>query len=112
MKVQVRLRGLDHSPSLVAYAMRRVHQHLSRFGRQVSGVTVRLVDVNGPKGGADKRCQVTVAGPRLGAVHLTETHHDLFAGVDLALDRLAQVIGRNLERAREPRALRVAGSVT
>lgn len=102
MRVHIRLRGVETTPSIIEYATRRVHQHLSRFGRQVSGVTVRISDVNGPKGGADKRCQLTVAGPRLGSVNLAETHADAFAGIDLALDRLAHVIGRSIERAREP----------
>ena len=75
-------------------------------------MTVRLTDVNGPKGGDDKRCQLTVSGPRLSTVNLTETHADIFAGLDLALDRLAQVIGRSLERAREPQAISETRSVT
>jgi putative sigma-54 modulation protein len=102
MKVQVRLRGVESTPAIIEYAMRRIHQHLSRFGRQVSGVTVRISDVNGPKGGDDKRCQLTASVPRLGSVNLAETHADVLAGIDLALDRLAHVIGRSLERAREP----------
>ena len=112
MKIQIRFRGIEPSEALADYATRRVHQHLSRFGRQVSDVTVRLTDVNGPKGGDDKRCQLTVSGPRLSTVNLTETHADFFAGVDLALDRLAHVIGRSLERAREPQATIETRSVT
>jgi ribosomal subunit interface protein len=104
------LRGVANTPSIIEYATRRVHQHLSRFGRQVSTVTVRISDVNGPKGGADKRCLVTLSGPRLGSVHLHETHADIYASIDLALDRLAHAVRRSLERAREP--LAEARSVT
>lgn len=105
MKIQIRFRGMEISDALTDYVMRRVHQHLSRFGSRVSDVTVRFTDVNGPKGGADKRCQLTVSGPRLGTVNLTTMHWDLYAGIDLALHRLDQVIGRTVERAREPLAL-------
>jgi len=112
MKIQIRFRAIESSEAITDYAMRKIKQRLSRFGRQVSGVTVRLTDVNGPKGGADKRCQLTVSGPRLGAVNLTEVHADLFAGIDLALDRLAHVIGRSLERARAPQTLREPRSAT
>jgi putative sigma-54 modulation protein len=100
MRVQIRLRGVERAPSTIEYATRRVHQHLSRFRGHVSGVTLRISDVNGPKGGPDKRCQLTVSGPRLGSVHLSEEHVDVLAGIDRALDRLSQVVGRNLERAR------------
>ena len=78
MRVLVRIRGVDGSEELAEHTERRVHQHLSRFGRQVAGVTVRLSDVNGPRGGRDKRCQVTVTGPLIGTLHLTETHDDEF----------------------------------
>jgi putative sigma-54 modulation protein len=112
MRVEVRFRGLESSPAVIEYATRRVHQHLSRFGRQVSGVTVRLVDVNGPKGGVDKRCQLSVSGPRLGAVKLTETQANVLAGIDLALDRVAHLIGRSLERARAPQSITRTRRVT
>ncbi len=100
MRVQVRLRGIKNAPSVIEYAHRRVHQHLSRFGRHVNGVTVRISDINGPRGGPDKRCQLTVSGPRLGSLHLAEEHTDVLAGIDLALNRLSHVVGRNLERSR------------
>ena len=112
MKIQIRFRGIESSEALADYTTRRIHQHLSRFGGQVGGVTVRLTDVNGPKGGEDKRCQLTVSGPRLRSVNLSETHADVLAAVDLALDRLANVLGRNIEREREPQFDNEARSAT
>ena len=112
MRVQVRLRGVESPPSVIEYATRRVHQRLSRFGRHVSGVMVRLSDVNGPEGGPDKRCQLTVSGPRLGSVNLTEQHANSLASIDLALDRLAYVIGRSLERARASQSISETRRVT
>jgi ribosomal subunit interface protein len=110
MKIQIRFRGMEISDALTEYAIRRIHQHLSRFDNRVSDVTVRFTDVNGPKGGADKRCQLTVSGPRLGTVNLTTMHWDLYSGLDLALDRLDHVVGRSLERARVPQPFREARS--
>jgi len=101
MNVQIRFRGLDSSEDLVEHATRRVHQQLSRFGRDVSSVVLRISDENGPRGGRDKRCQLSVTGPRVGSLHLSELHEDVRAGLDLALDRLSHTIGRSLARARE-----------
>jgi ribosome-associated translation inhibitor RaiA len=112
MRVQVRFRGIEASEALTEYTTRRVHQHLSRFGDQVTSVVARLSDINGPRGGKDKRCQLTVTGARIGSVNLTETHEDLRAGVDVALDRLGHAIGRSLERARAPRAVATRRSET
>ena len=112
MRINVRFHGIEGDPLLIEHAGRKLHQHLSRFGRHVTRVTVRFSDLNGPKGGEDKRCQLTAAGPRLGQVHLAETHADVYAGLDLAIDRLARVIGRSLERAGRSPANHEARSVT
>ncbi|MBN2576131.1 MAG: HPF/RaiA family ribosome-associated protein [Deltaproteobacteria bacterium] len=101
MKVHVRCTGLPHSHSLVEHTTRRVHQHLSRFGDRLAGVEVRLSDVNGPRGGRDKRCQVIAHGPGLGLLRIEELHEDFYGGVERALARLSQAVGRGIARARE-----------
>ena len=108
MRVQVRIRGVDGPAELVEHAERRVHHHLSRCGRQVTGVTVSLSDVNGPRGGNDKRCQVTVTGQLIGTLHLAETHEDARSGVDVALARLSHSVGRSVQHARETHTARTS----
>ena len=100
MDAQIRFRDVDSS-ELLEHATRRVHQQLSRFGKDVASVVLRISDENGPRGGRDKRCQLSVTGPRIGSLHLTELHEDVRAGLDLALGRLGRTIGRGIARARE-----------
>lgn len=101
MKIEIRFRGLESSESLRAHAMRQIHFHLSRFGRDLSAVAVRIGDTNGPKGGVDKQCRITVRGPRLGSSTLDEFSGDTYSAVDLAVERMARTAGRALERARD-----------
>ena len=103
MKVEVRFHGLEASEELRVHAARRVHQHLSRFGQQLSAVVVRIADVNGPKGGLDKRCQVTVRGPRLGTSTFEGLSGDPSSAVDAVVERVARAVGRALERVRSLR---------
>ena len=103
MKIEVRFRGMESSESLREHAARRVHLHLSRFGQQLSAVVVRIADVNGPKGGLDKRCQVTVRGPRVGSSTLDGMSGDPYSAVDLAVEGVARAVGRALERVRSLR---------
>lgn len=103
MKIEVRFRGLDSSASLREHVVHRIHVHVGRFGRQVSAVRVRIADINGPKGGVDKRCRITVRGPRVGALTLDELSADAYSAVDLAVDRIARAVARSLERARGAR---------
>ena len=101
MTVQVRFRGIETSRALAAHVTQKLQQHLSRFGRQVREVVVRLSDINGPRGGRDKHCQIEAKGRGIGLLHLSETHDDLYTGVDIAVARLGHAIGRNIERARD-----------
>lgn len=100
MKIEVRFRGIQATDALREHTARRVHFHLSRFGGEVTQVLVRLADVNGPKGGVDKRCQVTVRGPRFGSATLDELSGDAFSAVDRAVERISHSAGRELARAR------------
>ena len=100
MKVQVRFRGLQVSEALRDYVLRRVRFQLSRFSRELSAVVVRVGDVNGPRGGVDKRCQVTVSGPRVPSATLQETSTDVYAAVGSAVDRIERIVGRGIDRAR------------
>jgi ribosomal subunit interface protein len=101
MKLDIRFRGLDSSASLREHAMRRMQAHLARYRRELSSLVVRVVDDNGPKGGVDKRCLITVRGPRVGYASIEERSPDVYAAVDVAVERLARTLGRGVERARE-----------
>ncbi len=99
MKVSIRFRALEPSTLLKDYATRQVHFHLARFGPEVTEVLVRVSDVNGPRGGLDKRCQISLRGPRV-ASSLESCADDAYAAVDLAVKRLARSVRRDLDRQR------------
>lgn len=103
LKIEVRFQDMQASDSLREHALRQVHAHLSRFGRDLAGVTVRIADLNGPRGGVDKRCRITLRGPRLGESSLEERAADGYAAVSAAADKAARRLGRELERVRDDR---------
>jgi len=93
-------------------ARRRVRFVFRRQARLVTRATVRLTDVNGPRGGIDKRCQVALdVGGRAIVVHAMA--HDWRVALDDALARAARFLSRLWRRLRGPRrreAPRRAGS--
>jgi hypothetical protein len=58
MAIKVRGYGMHVSRKIRRLVDRRVAFELSRFGRQVRTVSVNLEDLNGPRGGIDKRCSM------------------------------------------------------
>ena len=103
MQLDIRSQGLDISQGLRGQIERRLRFVLGRFVNRVSRVTVHLADLNGPRGGIDKRCRVVVRLLRSGQVFVEDVDADLEAVVDRATDRVRQSVRRVLERRRERR---------
>jgi len=103
MWLDIRSQDLDIGQGLRGHIERRLRFALGRFGPRVSRVTVYLADLNGPRGGIDKRCRIVVRLQRSGQVFVEDTDTDLEAVVDRAADRVGQSVSRHLERRRERR---------
>jgi putative sigma-54 modulation protein len=101
MDIDIKFRGVAASEELRGHAQRQLHFHLSRFGHDVRSVVMRLDDDNGPRGGTDKRCSVTLRGDRIGTLVLVERHESTLAAIDGAARRLSRLVGRSLSRARD-----------
>ncbi len=103
MKFDVRFRSLQSSAALREFAQRRFLAHLKHVVRLIRRVTIRVSDLNGPKGGADKSVSVTLEGQRLPQQRFEARHQDPYAAVDLALERASLAVVRAVERSRENR---------
>lgn len=103
MRIDVRCKGLEIGAALRGYVERRVEFALGRRADQLERVQIWLEDVNGPKGGADKRCRVKLTGKGLGARVIEASGSDLGAVVYEALERAAHAAGRALAREHEHR---------
>lgn len=111
MQIEIRTRGIEMTNDIRQHIERRIRFALGRFGAEVDSVLVRLDDINGPRGGVDKRCHIVVVGSRIGALTVDERDADMIAVVERALDRAARSARRSLERlqwkmARLDRAMR------
>jgi len=104
MQLDVRTRGLPHPDWYRGHARRRLGLALGRFADRIAQVDVALEDVNGPRGGVDKRCTLRAllrrGGPPL-VVRNLDRH--LSVAIDLAADRLARSVVRAIERRRSRR---------
>ena len=114
MRIDIRFRSLQDSASLRAHIARRVQSQVRRLGKALHGIVIRLSDVNGPKGGVDKRCQVVLRRPGLRPITVEEQSVDAYAAVDIAFERAARAAGRERERVRSRRRrwVQALGSVT
>lgn len=82
-----------------AVSVQRVRLRLRRLADMVPRAKVRFSDVNGPRGGVDKRCQVELKTENAGTVVIASLAHDWRTALDRSLARAARVLTRNLQRS-------------
>ena len=112
MELSIKSHALDLSEALWAYTERRFRFSLGGFAKQLQSVEVRLSDVNGPRGGIDKSCTVTVILEQLGVVFARAKGANAYSTVDRAASRVRSALGRRLGRHRADRRLGRRLSIT
>jgi len=85
---------------------RRVRFVLRRLGWLVPRAEVQMSDVNGPRGGVDKRCQVELRTEGAGSVIVASVANDWRKALDNALARAARFLMRSWRRSSDSRRLR------
>ena len=81
----------------------RVRFALGRFSSRIGQVSARVEDLNGPRGGRDKRCRIIVKMRGSGQLSVEAMEEELSEAVSRAADRAARRVQRELERRREGR---------
>jgi ribosome-associated translation inhibitor RaiA len=95
-----------HASDLRDLAERRVRFVLRRLGWRVPRAEVQLSDVNGPRGGVDKRCQVELRTDGAGSVVVAAVASDWRTALDNALARAARFLMRQWRRGSDSRRMR------
>lgn len=104
MLVQVRTQESTLLGAVQRHLERRARAALGPSATHVASVTLGLSDINGPRGGADLRCVVTVELLPTGSLRAEATHADLLSAVGRALARVRRAILGNARRERRVRA--------
>lgn len=100
MRIEIQARGFALTQGLRAHVDRRLQFALSRFQDRLGRITVHLSDVNGPRGGVDKLCQLRLCVQGLPQIVVKDTEADLYIAVDRAAERAGRLLRCQLRRAR------------
>lgn len=83
-------------------SVERVRFVLRRLSTFVAHAKVQLSDINGPRGGVDKRCQVELKTDNVGTVVIASMAGDWRTALDRSLNRATRVLSRSLQRTHKP----------
>jgi len=100
MRIDIHTSSFSLTDSLRRHIEHKIRSTLS-WAHSLQNVSLRLDDINGPKGGVDKSCriQIPVAGGTPVVIH--EMQPDLYVAIDRAVERADRALGRKLTRKRE-----------
>ena len=86
-----------------AQVRQRIHFALERLSGRIRTLQVRLSDLNGPRGGIDKRCTMQAVLTRHGSLVVDVKGADAVVAAGLAAKRLARRVSNASERSRDLR---------
>lgn len=101
MHIDTQARGFDLSEEVREHVQRRLGFSIDWAHGRVSSVSVVLSDINGPRGGKDKRCHIQVAVAGAADVLIDDTQADLYLAIDRAVDRAGRTLARRIARQRQ-----------
>ena len=100
MRIDIHASGFDLTEGLREHTRRRLEFALDHVRPDAGKVSVHLSDINGPRGGNDKRCRIHIPLPRSRDVVIEDTEADLYVAIDRAVERASQTLDRRLSKRR------------
>ena len=101
MQIDIQTRNFVLTDALRSHSRRRLRFALSSYDDRIQRVVMRLSDINGPRGGADKCCHLQLVLPGLPDVVVEDIETDLYHAIDRAADRAGRTLRRRLARQRD-----------
>lgn len=101
MRLAIQSNGFEMTIALRLYTEHRLAVALGWARGHMRKLAVWLSDVNGPRGGVDKRCKIQVQLDNGREVIIEECEADLYAAIDRAANRADRAVVRQVERSRK-----------
>lgn len=100
MQIDIQARNFPLTDALRSHIKRRLGFSLSSIEFHIHRVLVWLSDIDGPRGGADKRCHIQVVLTHIPDVVIKDTESDIYIAIDRATDRVGRTTKTRLSQLR------------
>jgi len=99
MHIDIHCRGFDLSDGLREHTCKRLAYSLSHGESRIRRIVVRLSDINGPRGGKDKRCQLELKIQGFATIVIQDTQAELYAAISRAAERAGRTLARKMAQS-------------
>ncbi len=100
VSAHIRVLGTDLSKEERTFIRQKLGAKLGKFAHSIERVSVRVKDVNGPRGGIDQVCRIKVVLSNLPSVVVEAQDASLDAAISKALAGTERAVRRSLQRRR------------
>lgn len=101
MQVQVHGQGLEINDRLRTFVEGRVQEDLQHLAERLTRVEIHLRDINGKKGGVDKRCTCEARPRGLDPIVAEHDAAEVTEAVQGALGKLQRALQHRFEKQRD-----------
>lgn len=98
MEIQIESPQFPITAALSRHLRQQLRDNLAFCAERIRQVQAHLCDVNGQRGGADKRCRLVVRLSRAPRVVVESTETDLYVAIRRAANRLGRATARRIGR--------------
>ena len=98
MQIDIQARDFTLTDALSDHAERRLRFALTCCNGHIKKIVMRLSDINGPRGGKDKRCHLQMVLAGLPDVVIEDIETDMYVAIDRATDRAGRTLVRKIDR--------------
>lgn len=99
MIIRTFARNFSVSDAIRDHSETKIRLALGLYSDKIKQVDVVLKDVNGPKGGEDKRCKIVAHADGLGTLTAEETSLDMYAAISICAQKIRRGASRRFDRA-------------
>ncbi len=98
MQIDIQARDFTLTDALRDHAERRLRSTLTCCDNHIRKIIMYLSDINGPRGGKDKRCNLQVVLAGIPDVIIEDIETDMYVAIDRATDRAGRTLIRKIDR--------------
>jgi ribosomal subunit interface protein len=100
MRIQLQTQGFDLTDGIDAHVRKKIKRYLSSMDDEIISVDAFLGDINGPKGGEDKKALIAVHMAGRPAIRFEAIHADLYAAISVAARGAGRTAKRTLRKGK------------
>ena len=96
--IDIQVQNFSLTSAMETHIKQKLESMHHNFGDRILSTQVHLSDVNGPKGGVNKKCLIHVELLKLPAVIVEDTEENLYSAIDNSCHSAERAVRKSLDR--------------